>query len=107
MKSAPGEIDTVNRTNRVTTLLDDRELARLDELRGALSRPAFLRSLLREPARGEVASHSEALEILSGLARDGGSQAAIALERALRLKDAEPSGDGLSKLLDDPSWMRG
>lgn len=98
MKSAPGEIDTVNRTNRVTVLLDDRELARLDELRGALSRPAFLRSLLREPPRREVASHPEALEILTGLARDGGSQAAIALERALRLKDNEQEGDAFDEL---------
>ena len=69
---------------KVTMTAD--ELARLDELRpSGTSRPAFIRSLLREPPReDEVASRSEALTILTALARDGRVAAAIALERALR-----------------------
>jgi hypothetical protein len=62
-----------------------------------MSRPAFIRSLLREPPRSdEIATRSEALSILSGPARDGGVAAAIALERALR-----DEGTGESDALDD------
>ena len=81
--------------------LTDAELARLDEFRpSGLSRPAYVRSLLRGPPRDgehdDVASRQEALAILTGLARDGRVAAAIALARELRT-DATPSGD----LLDD------
>jgi hypothetical protein len=83
------------RTVKVT--LTDAELAPLDELRPPPTpRPAFLRSLLREPPRNdEVAPREEALSILTSLARDGKVAAAIALERALR--GEAPTGD----LLDD------
>lgn len=69
---------------KVTLTAD--ELARLDDLRpSATSRPAFIRSLLREPPRDdEVASREGALTILAGLARDGRVAAAIALLQALR-----------------------
>ncbi len=74
------------------------ELARLDELRPAgMSRPAFLRSLLREPPRDDqVATRSEALAILTAQARDGKVASAIALERALRNE-----GAGAADALDD------
>ena len=73
------------REHKVTVSLNDQELARLDEIRGDAERAVFLRRLLHEPPSGnEVATHSEALAILSRLARDGRATAAIALERALR-----------------------
>jgi hypothetical protein len=78
------------RDNPVQVKLNDAELARLDELRGSSSRPAFLRCLLRAPPDSrEVATHEEALAILSAQARDGGATAAVALERALR-EDVRP-----------------
>jgi hypothetical protein len=50
-----------------------------------VSRATFLRSLLQEPPSGsELATRTEALGILTRLARDGRVTAAIALERALR-----------------------
>jgi len=85
------------RDHAIRVTLDASELARLDELRPpGTSRPAFLRSLLREPPRNdEVATREEALSILTSMARDGRVAAAIALERALR--GEAPTGD----LLDD------
>jgi hypothetical protein len=79
--------------------LSDEELARLDEIRPpSLSRPAFIRSLLREPPTGdEVATHGEVLGILSLLAREGRVSAAIALERALR--ESEEGADPLDAIL--------
>jgi hypothetical protein len=87
------------RKNDVMVRLSDAELARLDEIRPrGSSRAAFLRSLLREPARdAEVASRSEALAILTALARDGRVSAAIALERALR--ESEEENDPLDAIL--------
>ena len=74
------------RKNDLMVRLSDEELARLNEIRPpALSRPAFIRSLLRKPPTGdECATRSEALSILTALAREGRVSAAIALERALR-----------------------
>lgn len=73
------------RDNKVLVSLDAKELIRLDELRGAESRAAYLRQLLHEPPSGnEVATHGEALAILTRLARDGRTTAAIALEKTLR-----------------------
>jgi len=71
------------REHQLKITLSDGELARLDELRpSGLSRPAFFRQLLREPPRDdEVATRTEALSILTRLARDGRVAAAIALER--------------------------
>ena len=82
--------------------LSDEELARLDELRpSGTSRPAFIRSLLREPPSGdEVATRTEALAILTRLARDGRVAASIALARELRDEQLEPSGE-LARLLGD------
>ena len=55
-------------------------------------RAVYLRRLLHEPPVGnEAATHGESLAILTRLARDGRTTAAIALERALR------GGDELDK----------
>ena len=63
-------------------------------------RPALLRSLLYEPPRDdEVATRTEALAILTALARDGRVAAAIALERALRNEGAR-SDDELARILE-------
>lgn len=88
------------REHSIKVTLSGQELARLDELRPpGTSRPAFLRSLLREPPRGdEVATREESLSILTSLARDGRVAAAIALERALREHHSDPS-DPLDDLL--------
>ena len=87
------------REHLIKVTMNGDELARLDELRPAgTSRPAFLRSLLRDPPRDdEVATREEALSILTGLARDGRVAAAIALERALRGEAA--TGDVLDEIL--------
>ena len=87
------------RDHIVKVTLTDGELARLDELRPpGTSRPAFLRSLLREPPRNDdVATREESLSILTSLARDGKVAAAIALERALR--GEAPTGDLLDEIL--------
>jgi hypothetical protein len=107
------------REHRITVRLDDEELARLDELRRDVERPVYLRQLLYEPPkRTEIAAHDESLAILSRLARDGRTSAAIALERALRhhpsrsTLNRRPQGgtddfdDELSRLLD-PRYRRG
>lgn len=80
----------MGREKAVRVTLSDQELARLDELRPAgTTRPAFMRSLLREPPReDEVATRTEALAILTAQARDGKVASAIALERALRNEGA-------------------
>jgi len=63
-----------------------------------MSRPPFLRSLRREPATGhEVATRTEALAILTALARDGRVAAAIALERAT--SEEGPADDALDQIL--------
>ena len=87
------------RRNTLKVTFTDDELARLDELRPAgTSRPAFIRSLLREPPTGqEVATRTEALAILTALARDGRVAAAIALERATR--EEGPVDDALDEIL--------
>lgn len=89
----------MSREHPIKVRLDDSELMRLDELRPpGTTRPAFLRSLLREPPRDdEVATREEALSILTSLARDGKVAAAIALERALR--GEAPTGDLLDEIL--------
>ena len=90
------------RPHEIRLSLDDDELARLDEMRPAgQSRPAYLRALIRKPPETQdVAARSEALAILTGLARDGRVAAAIALERALRDSD-EAESDDLEALLSD------
>ena len=102
------------RGHRITVRLSDQEAARLDELRGGEERPVYLRRLLYEPPKGtEIATHGESLAILSRLAKDGRTTAAIALERALRhhpgrntlnrrpQRGTDDFDDELSWLLDD------
>jgi hypothetical protein len=91
------------REHAVKVSLNSDELARLDQARGRVERAVYLRTLLYEPPDiSEIATHAEALAILSNLARAGGTAAAVALERALR---DHPEGndfdDELSRLLDD------
>jgi hypothetical protein len=75
------------RSHTVKVTLSDRELARLDELRGNEPRAVHLRRLLYEPpGASEVASHAEALALLSRKAREGSITAAVGLERALRAR---------------------
>ncbi len=74
-----------NRRHHVKVSLNDQELARLDEIRGDEDRAVYLRRLLHAPPKGtEVATHTKALAILTRLARDGRTTAAIALEKTLR-----------------------
>lgn len=89
----------MGREQGVRVTLSGDELARLDELRPAgMSRPAFFRTLLHEPPTGgDIATRTEALAILTGLARDGRVAAAIALERATR--DQSPVDDALDEIL--------
>jgi hypothetical protein len=91
------------RKHTVKVSLNSDELARLDRTRGSAERAVYLRTLLYElPNISEVASHKEALAILSRLARAGGTAAAIALERALRDRSGGTDfDDELSRLLDD------
>ena len=80
------------REHQIKVRLNAQELARLDEVRGDEERAVHLRRLLHEPPKGtDVATHTEALTILSRLARDGRTTAAIALERALRGGDRSTS----------------
>lgn len=92
------------RRHHVKVSLSDQEAARLDELRGNEERAVYLRRLLHGPPDGsEVASHTEALALLTRLARDGRTTAAIALERALRAtpKSNEDWDDELSRIIAD------
>ncbi len=88
---------------RFVVTLNDTELARLDDLcpRG-VSRPAFIRSLLRgDPRDPDVASRAEALSILTSLARDGRVSAAIALVRELPPDDGKSFEDELTEFSAD------
>ena len=90
------------RHNKVLVSLTDQELVRLDEFRGGVSRAVYFRQLLQGPPdRSEVASHGEALAILTQLARDGKATPAIALERALRGAEGAPDDGWMERLLGD------
>jgi hypothetical protein len=93
----------MKRNHRIEVSLDDRELARLDELRGSEQRAAYLRRLLHQPPDGsEVATHTEALAILTRLARDGKVVAAVSLEKALRASEnVSEDSEWLNRLLND------
>ena len=93
---------TETRENEIKLRLDDAELARLDELRGAVPRAAYVRSLLRgDPQGPDVASRVEALSILTGLARDGRVSAAIALVRELPPDHGESFDDAFERIIRD------
>lgn len=84
----------MSRQNKIMVRLNDQEAARLDEIRGDEERAVYLRRLLQEPpSADEVATHGESLAILTRLARDGRTTAAIALERALRGDDQSPTSE--------------
>jgi hypothetical protein len=60
------------RQHEIMVRLSDAEFARLDELRADEERAVYLRRLVHEPPKGtELATHGEAMAILSRLARDG------------------------------------
>ena len=93
---------TDSRENEIKLRLNDAELARLDELRGAVPRAAYVRSLLRgDPPDPDVASRAEALSILTGLARDGRVSAAIALVRELPPDHGESFDDAFERIIRD------
>ena len=90
-----------NRVHYVKVSLSEQEVARLDEVRGDEERAVYLRRLLHEPPKGdEVATHGEALAILTRLARDGRTTAAIALERALRSHADATFDDDLARIIN-------
>jgi hypothetical protein len=74
-----------NREHVVKVVLNDNEAAVLDERLGALPRAVYLRRVLHGPElHRDVATRSEALSLLTHLAREGRTQAVIALARELR-----------------------
>lgn len=74
-----------NRENVVKVSLSDGELAVLDERRGEVPRAVFLRRLLLGPVSvPDIATRTEALGLLSELARERRTQAVIALAKELR-----------------------
>jgi hypothetical protein len=78
------------REHHVQVVLNDHEAAILDERRGTTPRGTYLRQQLHGPPTSlDMASRSEALALLTELARDRRTQAVIALERALREVDHE------------------
>ena len=95
------------RRHHVKVSLSDQEAARLDELRGDEERAVYLRRSLHGPPNGtEVATHTEALTILTRLARDGRTTATIALERALRAKAKEDQNPLDEELGSPPAGLR-
>jgi hypothetical protein len=89
------------RTHEVRVALNDDEFARLEEIRPlGVSRSAFIRSLVRgDPQDPDVASRAEALSILTSLAREGRTSAAIALVRELRSNDQATIDDEIDRIL--------
>jgi hypothetical protein len=73
------------RQTRILVVLNEDETAVLDERRGAEPRAVHLRRLLHEPAKEpDVATRRESLAILTSLARDGSTVAAVSLAKELR-----------------------
>jgi hypothetical protein len=94
----------MSRSHSVKVTLSDRELARLDELRGHEPRAVHLRRFLYEPpSHTEVSTHAEVLALLSRKAREGSITAAVALERALRARSnaQEEIGEAIDRILSD------
>jgi hypothetical protein len=76
----------MRRENYIKVTLSDDELAKLDERRpDGLTRAQWLRELARgSAATDEQPSRAQVIAVLWRQARDGKTQAAVALERALR-----------------------
>ena len=94
----------MSRSHSVKVTLSDRELTRLDELRGNEPRAVHLRRFLYEPPRPtEVSTHAEVLALLSRKAREGSITAAVALERALRAQAnvEDEIGEAIDRILGD------
>lgn len=89
------------REHEIKVRVDGDELAVLDEMRNGITRAAFVRSLIRKPPEiGDVCDRTEALAILSAMARDGRVTAAIALVRELKGdSDGSDGGDLLDRLI--------
>ena len=83
--------------------LNDEELQRLDERRSSgIARAVYLLTLLREPPTdNDVADRTEALAILSAMARAGKVSAAVALVRELGPDDGPSIDDELDRILGD------
>jgi hypothetical protein len=84
-------LSDVNRTQRLTVRVSAGEVAQIDRLRAGLTRGAYLRSLLRDGQSASPApSHAEAIALLAEQARQGIAASAVAYERALRPRHADP-----------------
>ena len=96
----------MRRDLNVRVRLSGSEMARLDELRGRMTRAAYLRRLLQGPPPEDDSTHLDAVRILHVLAKEGKVGAAVGLERALRERTAlrnEPpfvDDDELEQLLN-------
>ena len=77
------------RRHSVRIRLNDAELTLLDEAaaQAGLNRSGLVRALIAGGSDAGTATRREALALLATAARAGSAQAAIALERALRLVD--------------------
>lgn len=73
------------RSNVITVSLSNDEAAILDERRGSVPRATYLRRVLHGPEQHrDVATRTEAMALLTELAREGRAAATIALARELR-----------------------
>jgi hypothetical protein len=95
----------VARSERIDVRMTPAEVARVDELRGPRSRPAFVRALLAAAGpldAQDQPSHREAVRVLRERALAGNTTAAVAYERALRATPRSPEalvGDELETLI--------
>ena len=95
-------ITMAKREHKVLVSLNDQEATRLDEIRGDEERAVYLRRLLHEAPKGdEIATHGEAMAILTRLARDG---KVVGRRRAGEDAPGRPSRLGSGGL---PPWQLG
>jgi hypothetical protein len=90
------------RPHHIGVVLNDQELARLDELRGQQERAVYLRCLLSQPPDDSEPTYGESLRLLAASARAGKVQAQVALERALRgAQEGSEDGGWLERILNE------
>ena len=95
------KVTTDGDTESISVRMSADEVARLDEIRGeGVSRSAFVRELLRRAAPLDEAPSYPVVAAAGEVRARGKVQAQVALERALRAGDVEPTGE-LARLLRD------